>query len=250
LWIGALKFRRPSLAGGFGVFFAVALFISPIFLGLGVFLATFTLLYFLDDPSTGPRRVVREALIALVTFALPYVVLYCITGFNPIQTFLTINGRQAADLVNLARPYPAHIPFDFLDFALGAGWIGYLLAGFYLVTLPRRRPLREPLARLAMLGVIQITVVGAAAFLPGESVRLWLPFFPLLIIPIAAELQRWTPGSRQVVYMALWLITTVLAQNMIFNWMGTWETTAQPAVAGFAESSNFLAQASARAGVN
>ncbi len=68
------------------------------------------------------------------------------------------------------------------------------------------------LFRLAWIALLQVLMVDLAAVLPGESARLWLPFLPLLMIPIAAELAIWPTLHRAILYACLLVITFSLAQ--------------------------------------
>ena len=63
-------------------------------------------------------------------------------------------------------------------------------------------------------------MVVLVALFPGENARLLLPMMPLLMAPIGFELSRWPLGARLTVYVCLWLITTVICQNMTFLYMG------------------------------
>ena len=74
--------------------------------------------------------------------------------------------------------------------------------------------------RFVFLALLQILTVAAAALLPGEAARLWLPMLPLLMAPIGAELARWALWARLVVDTCLWLITVTICQNMTFLYMG------------------------------
>ncbi len=82
---------------------------------------------------------------------------------------------------------------------------------------PEKTP---PARRLIGLSLLQLIVMGAAAFLPGETARLWLFMFPMLMVPIGFELSQWPVRHRMAVYAALWLVTAAIAQNMIFLNMG------------------------------
>jgi hypothetical protein len=205
----------------------LGLFLSHIFLGLGVFLAVFTLLFMGDRGRRGVDRAVVQAVIAALTALALYGLLWALTGFDPVATIRYIASRQAADLVKLARPYPLHLLFDPLDVALGTGYVSIPLVGFYLlgggkprITKMFRLFAQTPAERLTFLGLLQLLVLWAAAMLPGEGARLWLPFLPLLMAPIGFELTTWSFRARLAVYACLWLVTTVVCQNMIFLYLG------------------------------
>ena len=222
-WGAAL--RRGGYAWGvaYGATLALGLFLSYIFLVLGLFLAVLAILHVGERGRRGAWRVLVQAGIALTTVFLLYLLLAAATGFDPIATFRTAATLQESDLVHLGRPFPRHVPYDLLDFALGSGWISFLLAGIYLAR-EGRGVLRvfgqSAEHRFVFLALLQILTVAAAALLPGEAARLWLPMLPLLMAPVGAELARWPLWARLVVYTCLWLITATICQNMTFLYMG------------------------------
>ena len=73
---------------------------------------------------------------------------------------------------------------------------------------------------LTFLALLQIFTVAAAALLPGEAPRLWMPMLPLLMAPIGLELTTWPARYRMVAYACLWLIMVLICQNMAFIHMG------------------------------
>ena len=127
---------------------------------------------------------------------------------------------EEIDLIPLIRPFPRHILFDVLDFALGSGWISFLLVLFLLVATGRHLFDRTPRNRFVLLALLQIGVVAGAALLPGETARLWMVLMPLLMAPVGFELATWPPRYRAVAYGCLWLMLVVICQNMTFIYMG------------------------------
>jgi hypothetical protein len=222
-WAVALERRRVTLAIAFGALLASALFLSYIFLVCGVFLAAFTLLFMYDHGRRGVWRAVTYSAIAVVTIVLLYLMLAAATYYDPIETTRVITELQMADLIPLERPFPRHILFDLIDFALGSGWISVVLAAFYLAH-ARGHVVRlfgqARAQRLVFLALLQIAVVACAALLPGETARLWMLMLPLLMAPVGLELARWPMRYRVVVYACLWLVLVATCQNMTFIYMG------------------------------
>jgi len=222
-WGKALQRGGYTWSVAYGAALALGLFLSYIFLILGVFLAVLSLLHIAERGRRGASRVIVQSLIAVTTMFLLYLILASLTGFDPIATFRTASTLQESDLVHLSRPFPRHVPYDLLDFALGSGWISFLLIGMYLLREGGRVARvfgQPPEHRLVFLSLLQILTVACAALLPGESARLWLPMLPLLMAPIGFELSRWPLGARLTVYVCLWLILVVICQNMTFLYMG------------------------------
>jgi len=218
LWCEALERERIWLAVAFGAVLMLATFMSYILLTVGLFLAVYSMLYCGRTGWAGVSRTVSYAIVALSVFGAIYLILWIATGFNPIETLRAANMLQEKDLIPLIRPFPGHIPWDVYDFAMGSGWLSFVIAAGLLL-----RPIRElplPSRRLIGLAVLQIATVVATALLPGETARLWLLLYPMLMVPIGFELAHWPTSYRMSAYAALWLATTAIAQNMIFLNMG------------------------------
>jgi hypothetical protein len=222
-WAKALQRGGYRWSLAFGGLLALGLFLSYIFLIFGLFLAVLCILHMGERGRRGVSRVIVQSILAIATVGLLYFFVAVMTGFDPIATFRVASALQESDLVHLGRPFPRHIPFDLLDFALGSGWISFLLIGLYLAR-EGGRSIRlfahDPEHRLVFLAVLQILVVACAALLPGETARLYLPMLPLLMAPIGFELSRWPLRARLTVYVCLWLVTVVICQNMTFLYMG------------------------------
>jgi hypothetical protein len=219
-WVSALRSKPWTGAVIFGALLALGLFFSSVFLMLGLFLAIYGLLYVGDRGSRGFVRAAHASFLAILTVALLYFLLWLATGFNPIETFTTAARRSQGGLVDLARPWPRHLAFDFADIALGTGWISVLLIVFGAVETSRRWGWRQPQFRLVFIGSLQVIMAVLVAVFPGEEARLMLPIMVLLMAPIGIELARWPWRSRMVAYLALVIIVAVLAQNMIFLYLG------------------------------
>jgi hypothetical protein len=222
-WGATLRPGGRRWAVVFGALFALMLFITPMFLMLGVFLAVYTLLHVFDRGGAGFARAAERSLIVVAVIVLLYVLLELATGFDMVTTFRTASARADAYIVYLSRPWPLHTPWDVYDIALGTGWISYPLAALGTLCAWRAggRTWRNPLFRLVALGLLQIGMAVGVSIFPGENARLMLWAMPMLMIPIGIELARgFPPGARLTVYVCLWLITTVICQNMVFIYMG------------------------------
>ncbi len=217
-WYLALENKSVGWAIAFGAVLALAAFMSYILLAMGVFLAVYTILYCGRERLAGVQSALKLGIVAILTLVSIYAALWLFTEFDPIGTFLTANRLQEQDLIPLARPFPYYVPWDIADFALGSGWISYLIVSMLLATTLRTLPL--PAKRLVGLALLQVAIMAAAALLPGEAARLWMPFYPMLMTAVGFELSRWPGRYRVGVFAALWLITTVIAQNMLFLNMG------------------------------
>jgi len=213
-----LNFRAAVVCGAL---LALGLFFSYIFLTLGCFIVVWWLLLLADRGTDHFWRAALNGFISMVTVVALYGLLWAATGFNPIATWSSIAREQANDLVRLARPFPAHMLFDVLDFALASGWISFALVAFFLVRNGRRLLVdRSPRCRLALVALIHMAAVAFTALLPGEAARLWMIMLPMLMAPIGIELSAWPMRGRMVVYVCLWLMVAVIGQNMLFLNLG------------------------------
>lgn len=227
LWARALDRGRALEPAALGAVLALCLFLSYIFLILGLFMVALALLKLPQDWKTMLGRIVRQGLIAAAALGGVYGLLWIVTGFDPIETARVISRLQMRDLIKLRRPFPEHIPFDVLDFMMSGGWITVLLIGYLFTPLhPLLRTANgglrgfirriSPTAQFVVLCLLQILTVALAALLPGEAARLWLPMLPLLLAPAAIELTRWPAAPRMLVYLCLWILLAAIAQNMWF----------------------------------
>ena len=202
-----------------GALLALATFCSYIFLTLGCFILLYWLLLAADRGVDHWLRAAVNGAIALGTAVVLYALLWAWTGFDPIATFDSIAREQMRDLIPLTRPFPRHILFDVLDFALASGWIGFLLVLFFLARTGRRIVDRTPRNRLALVALLHIGTVALAALLPGETARLWTLMLPLLMAPIGCELAHWPARARMTVFACLFVVTVAVGQNMLFNYV-------------------------------
>jgi hypothetical protein len=221
MWAKASRDANFLAAVACGALLALGLFLSYIFLTLGCFIVVYWLLILLDRGADRFWRAAMNGAIAMATVAAIYGLLWAGTGFDPIATWRAIAREQANDLVRLARPFPAHMLFDVLDFAMASGWIGFLLVVFFLARTGRRIFIdRSPAYRLALVSLVHIAAVACTALLPGEAARLWMLMLPMLMAPIGIELAAWPMRARMVVYVCLWLMVAVIGQNMILLNLG------------------------------
>lgn len=214
-WVSALRSGRSSSAAACGLWLAVACLFTYNLLVLGVYLVGYGVWAWRCDATT-IGRTIRQGTLALAVLVCCGLLTWATTGFDPITAFGTSWHLQRQLLGEIPRPYPATAFYDVTDFALGMGWIPFGLAGLGTCRWVRVRPLKDLPTALALLAWLQILVVTALALLPGETARVWLFMFPLLLIPAAGALDHFRSGARQVVYVCLCLLLTGICQNMVF----------------------------------
>jgi hypothetical protein len=215
LWAKALKTGRAIFAIAFGLLFAFVCFQTFNLLVLGVFLVGYAaLVNFAESRRAGNRAGTARlcVVVIILTLIAAYALLWLWSGYNPIATLLTGIRLHQHDMPATHRTWPLTVPFDLTDFALGTGWVCELLAIYYLFG-PARRDGR---LGLTILCFAQLVAVALSGLLAGETARVWIFMFPLLLIPAGLELAAWRPGPRLAALACLWLLTALLSQNMVF----------------------------------
>jgi len=152
------------------------------------------------------RSTYELAGIAIGVAIAAHVVFALATGFNPISAFRTAMSMQAYQLPLLHRPWPKTIPFDILDFFLGAGWAPLVPAIFGL---KQRR-------EITIACFITPFVVAFTGLIQTETARVWIFILPLLFLPAALEMQQWSRRQRIAAYAAQVVVLIALYANMIF----------------------------------
>lgn len=217
-WVLAMRHNRLRDSVLFGLLLSLIMFWAYNLLVLGAFIVGYTTMLALAQPNRTIARALRHASIAILTLVTVHVLLFAAFRYDPAGTFHAALANQRHLLTQWNRPYPQTVPFDVLDFLLGAGWIGGLLAILYFVS--RQEPLRneqdESLTVLAAIALGQIIVVALTGLLQAETARVWAFMLPLLAMPVGLELARWTPRARYAAFAALFVLTVVVAQNMTF----------------------------------
>jgi len=222
LWAEALRKDRFRYAAAHGVLFGVTCFFSYLPCVLGLFLIGYALLRWFDRPAMSAGRILAHAAVAIGSFTAFYLILWLTTGFNPIATLRACLPQWSLFNQWLAvsgfppRRLPGTIPWDLYGFAMGSGWIGFLLAAYYFGGLIFTRSAVTPQARIAGLCVAQFVLEAMTGLIQGETERLWIFMMPMLMLPIGLELKNWSVAARMIAFGALLLLTTVICQNIVF----------------------------------
>ncbi|MGH9766843.1 MAG: hypothetical protein ACREAB_05345, partial [Blastocatellia bacterium] len=182
---------------------------------LGLFLGGYTVLMGVSKRWRNIGHITQCVVISLLVVALFYSLLWYLTGFNSASALMTAIDNQSKILPDLARSYPRTIFWDLFDFALGTGWISFLLAGLAVYRCACPVLLKREL-QIILLALSQILAVAVTGLLQTETARVWIFMMPLLMIPVGLELRHWKFSYRIIAYFCLWLIFTAIYQNMIF----------------------------------
>jgi hypothetical protein len=221
LWALALKRKSWVYAAGFGVMYAITGLITYLPGILPIFFVGYTIVQSRAHGEFRWGRAFTYLGIALGVGVAFYGLLWLASGFNPISTLVECARQNAIlwdKLINKIG-YPRHsLPWTFFtdlyDFALGSGWISFVIAGAYFLSVFRKGFNYE--AKIAVVSVLQFLVIAAVGLLQTETARIWIFMYPMLMVPIGLELARWPRAARVAVYVALLIITAAMCQSMEF----------------------------------
>lgn len=212
-WWRTLQGGRLGNAVLLGIATALTLIFAFNVLVIGIFMLGLIALALKLHIKPRLVRAAQHALVAGATTLSIMLIIWLAVGYNPVATFISAWKNQHQLLATYAeqRPYPATIWFDLADFALGSGWISFLLAGLCLlnVRLAQHRP-------LILLAIAQLLFIAVSGLLQSETSRVWNFMLPLLMIPVGLELSGWSIKARLTALMMLALVTAALYQNMTF----------------------------------
>jgi hypothetical protein len=215
-WIKALDDKRLRYALGFALVLMITCFVSYSLLVLGIFLLLYSLLWLGEDPRADAPKLFGYTVAALAVFIAGYGVFWILTGFNAVATFRAAIANQTKLALIFDRPYPETIPFDLADFALGTGWISFLIVAFFIARQLTATRMANGALAFTVISLVQFVTVAATGLLAAETARVWLFMAPLLMIPVGAELAYWRLPGRMAAYACLSLLTAVITQNMTF----------------------------------
>jgi hypothetical protein len=137
------------------------------------------------------------------------------SGYNPLRTLLTGIQLHNLDMPATHRLWPTTVVFDLTDMALGTGWVCVILAIYWSLGAARNaRGTRSP--GIVIVCWTQLVAVALSGDLRGETARVWIFLFPLLLLPAGLELAAWPRPARLTALACLWLLTALLSQNMVF----------------------------------
>jgi len=199
VWFRAVERESRRDAALFGALLFAATMITYSLLVLGAPLVAMTF-------ARSRRRTFELVAIALGVAVALHVVFTIATGFNPISAFRTAVAMQAYQLPMLHRPWPKSIPFDILDFFLGAGWVAVVPAVFWMAK--HRDTTRWMFATPF--------VVALTGLLRTETARVWIFLLPLLFFPAGLELRTWSAKQRAAVHATMAIVLIALYANMEF----------------------------------
>jgi hypothetical protein len=206
LWFRALErdSRRDALL--FGLLLFLATMTSYTLLVTGLPLAGMTLTRLVRRGAFRHLRIFELVAIAVGVAVAVHALFTFVTGFNPISAFRTALAMQAYQLPLLHRPWPKSIPFDLLDFLLGAAWVPLIPAAWWVAK-------HRDVSAWTFLTPFVVALTG---LIQAETARVWIFLLPLLFLPAARELRTWSERQRIAGYATMVVVTIALYMNMTF----------------------------------
>jgi len=214
-WVLALEKNKKRYSVLFGIVLSASVFMSWNLLVLGGFLLIYTFYTLIKSKGQQYAQIMKHSFTALISVFVIYLVLWFVSGYNPIATFLRSLSLQKEMAINFGRAYPYTVLFDLLDFALGAGWIGVLLVLMFMARKVHEKK-RDHELLVSCFCLLQLFIVAVGAFLPAETARVWIFMLPLLLVPVGLELTTFNLSSRIGSFLLVWVLTVVICQNMLF----------------------------------
>jgi hypothetical protein len=215
-WVNALHGSRGHVA-----LFAAALFGATMFawnlLAIGVFVVLYST-YFLSRrhcARTALRTLAVTAALGLGGAVVGYLILWSMTGYDPLRSFIHALDEQAARALP-DRPWLSCVVFDLYDFLLGSGMLMAPL--FYLFLRHARSRLGcDATARaLGWIGLATILLIDVSGLLRAETARVWLFLQPFLVVPAALALSGFGRHARLAVLALQWSIVAALIGRVAF----------------------------------
>jgi hypothetical protein len=214
-WVLALEKNKKRYSLLFGIVLSASVFMAWNLLVLGGFLLMYTFYSLIKSKGQQYAQIAKHSFTALITVLVIYLVLWLVSGYDPIATFLENLSLQKELAISLGLPYPHTILFDLLDFALGAGWVGVLLVLMFMARKIHEKK-RDHELLVSCFCLLQLFIVAVGAFLASETARLWIFMLPLLLVPVGLELTTFNLSSRIWSFLLVWVLTVVICQNMLF----------------------------------
>ncbi|MGD0387453.1 MAG: hypothetical protein ABSC42_00745 [Tepidisphaeraceae bacterium] len=222
-WAAALERNRLACAVACGLLGGLTSFFTYLPMVLVFFLAGYAIWEWRRDPSRRKARILLFAAAAAAGLIAFYAAIWMAAGFDPLRTFqkamemqhqALANWRQAVGFPD--RRLPGTIPWDLYGFAMGSGWIGFILAAFYFARAKENRMRDLRVLAISLLCIGQFLFVAVTGLIQSETARVWIFMQPMLMLPIGLELASWSPRWRLAVYGALLLLTSAMCQNLVF----------------------------------
>jgi hypothetical protein len=209
-WVTALRsapegWRQASYAG---VVLFVATFFAYNLLSAGIFLLYFGLYWLWRQHwvRSAWATLLSTSAIFLGVCAALYAALFLGSGFRPVASFQHAMSNQA--LLEWRPYYPVAL-LDPYDFFLGAGILVVPILWFHVRANRNDRG-------LTLIGLATILTISLSGVLRGETARVWLFLQPLLVVPVAMELSRYSRPWRLSIFALQWWIVVCLKARMYF----------------------------------
>ena len=215
-WVNALEGSR-----GHAALFSAALFVATLFawnlLAIGVFVALYSIYHVWRQDCAGPalHTLAKTAALGVVGVVVAYLLLWSMTGYNPLRSFVHALDEQAARALP-DRPWLSCIVFDLYDFLLGSGMLMAPLLYLFLRHAHSRLGFDAAALALAWIGLATILLIDVSGLLRAETARVWLFLQPFVIVPAALALSGFARPARSTLLALQWIIVAALIGRVAF----------------------------------
>ena len=158
-------------------------------------------------------RSIRRSILAISSIALVHLLVYWITEFNYLDSFLTASKLENPNGFKLLSSPETY----WMTRIEGISEVAFFLGPFLLILLFRgfqRMKVSTPLMKISALGIASFfLMLLTGAYRTGETARAALFIYPFLLIPIGYEIERLHTDNRSYNTLA-WMvfIQTLLMQ--------------------------------------
>jgi hypothetical protein len=215
LWSITIEQRSIWAAVALGALLALTCTITFNVLVIGLFMTAYPFILPGDDLASRLRTAISRGFVAMLTAVILLMVLRQTTGYDAYATFISAwkNQHRLLEQYREQRLYPQTIPWDLADFALGSGWMSFVLVMWFFAS---RGNVDRRVLRIAVLCIAQLVAVAVTGLLQLETARVWNFMLPLLMVPVGLELRTWPLPARIAVLFTLCVVTAAVAHNVKF----------------------------------
>lgn len=169
-----------------GLLLAIGMFMSLVFLAVGLIIA----LLLLMQPDLPWNKRVYRILAVGAGFAIGTLLWAVLTKSNPFVIWYYNQINHGRFYIEYPRTYTKWILADLIELSFGLGIPITYLIGVSIIQIVRNREL----GKYKHLIFILTSAVMAVLMLSGKSLsevsRLWMPFFPVMLVPVGALIEK------------------------------------------------------------
>lgn len=204
----------------FTILLGVALFVSTLFAYNLLVLGTFFILiapgylWLKKWKRDAAYRLIGAVLLTLFVFVGMHTAFSLTTGYHPVASFQ--HALHTQKLIE-KRPHGLQISSDNLAwFSLGSGFLPEILCILFLLTMIKKKAKKDFSSIATIAGIVTLIMVELTGVLDYEAQRVWLFLQPLVFVPAALQLARYSLREQRIVLIAQWLLLATIGRSLVF----------------------------------